>query len=469
MTHDRDATPAAPPPWGRWLPGNRWDLLAAEQPPLRTVSVVVTHFEQPEQLARTLAALERQTLPPTEVLVADDGSREPPRVPDGVRLLRQEDRGFRAAAARDLGARHATGEVLVFLDADTTPEPGFLEALTRLPRLAPDLLAVGRRRHADLAGVGPEVPVEEAGPAHELPEPAWLRDSYDRSRDLLDADDLSSRFVISAVLACSRWWYAQVGGFDTGFSAYGGEDWELAHRSWLAGGLVAHVPDAVAWHDGPDAGAAPRGVKTRESVAVAGRIGVPGLAPHGLLGLGGRRVPVDRLLALPDDLDEGALLLVADAALHADPGAHLLLGAAHAELLAGEPRVVVREEVEQSGVVARGDADQSAEPGGRSALDAALASPARVLVELHQPWLLEPADWRRLLRFTPLVADGVVTHLGAPGPVATSTSLRLVRRARRWGEPDPAPVETDLVGEPLPPTLTPESWWGGWGPGAPGA
>ena len=444
-------TPGAsvPPPWGRALPDNRWDLLAGQDAPTRTVSVVVAHFEQPAQLARTLAALGRQTLPPHEVVVVDDGSREAPSVPTGVTLLRQEDLGFRAAAARHLGARHATGDVLVFLDADTTPEPGFVEALTRLPRLAPELLAVGRRRHADLAGTGPDDPVEVAGPAHELPEPAWLRDAYVRSRDLLDADDLSCRFVISAVLSCSRWWYEQVGGFDTGFTAYGGEDWELAHRSRLAGGLVAHVPGAVAWHDGPDAGAAPRGVKTRESVAVAGRIGAPGLAPHGLLGLGGRRVPVDRLLALPDDLDERTLLLLADAALHADPGAHLLLGPDAAELLWGDPRVVER--------------------GDASALDAALASPARVLVELHEPWLLDPPAWRALLRSAGPVGDGVLTHLGGADPVATSTALRLVRRTRRWGEPDPVPVEVDLPGEPLPASLTPESWWGGWGPGAPQA
>ncbi|MCW2817868.1 MAG: glycosyltransferase, partial [Marmoricola sp.] len=147
MAHD-----AVAPPWGHPLPGNRWDLLAEETAPPRTVSVVVTHFEQPDQLARTLAALGRQTVAPDEVVVVDDGSSEPPRVPAGVTLLRQEDLGFRAAAARHLGASHATGEVLVFLDADTAPEPGFLEAITRLPRLAPELLAVGRRRHAELSG-----------------------------------------------------------------------------------------------------------------------------------------------------------------------------------------------------------------------------------------------------------------------------------------------------------------------------
>ena len=385
------------PPWGRALPGNGWDALADQEPQRRTVSVVVTHFEQPEQLARTLTALGRQTLTPHEVVVADDGSREAPRVPPGVRLVRQEDHGFRAAAARHLGAAHSTGEVLVFLDADTTPEPGLLEELTRLPRLQPDLLAVGRRRHAALAGTPAEARVEETGPAHELPEPAWLRTAYADSRDLLDADDLSCRFVISAVLACTRWWYDEVGGFDPSFTAYGGEDWELAHRSWLAGGLVAHVPAAVAWHDGPDAGAAPRGVATVETAAMAGRIGAAGLAPHGLLAIGGRTVPVNRVLAPAAWLEDRALLLVVDAALRADPGARLSLDERQAAVVGPDPRVLVR----------------TGPP-----LEAVLPTGARVLVELHRGWQLDDEGWQALLR------GGVsLDHTTGSQPVATTTAL----------------------------------------------
>ncbi|PZU29650.1 MAG: hypothetical protein DI576_14100, partial [Actinomyces sp.] len=57
-----------------------------------------------------------------------------------------------------------------------------------------------RRRHADLADVDPGVPIVEAGPAHELPEPAWLREQYARTGNLLQSDDRSYRFVIGAVM-----------------------------------------------------------------------------------------------------------------------------------------------------------------------------------------------------------------------------------------------------------------------------
>ena len=162
------------PPYGTSVPGNRWDL-APSGALRRTVSVVVAHYEQQAELDRTLAALARQTRVPDEVVVADDGSRQAPVVPPGVRLVRQHDDGFRAAAVRNLGVAETTGDVLVLIDADTTPEPHFVERMTALPEALPEALVVGRRRHADLAGTGPEEAVEEVAPRLELTEPDGVR------------------------------------------------------------------------------------------------------------------------------------------------------------------------------------------------------------------------------------------------------------------------------------------------------
>jgi len=272
----------APPPFGRTVPGNDWSVLDGIRPdPGPVISVVVVHFEQHDDLARTLAALAAQSHPAerTEIVVVDDGSAVAPVVADGVRLIVQEDLGFRASAARNAGAAAATGDVLCFLDADTSPEPGYLAAMARLPALAPETVTVGRRRHADLSGDG-EI----------LPEPAWLADAYAASRNLLDSDERSYRYVIGAVLACSRWFFDEVGGFDESFTSYGGEDWEWAHRAWIAGAVFAHVPDAVAWHNGPDAAIrefgdpeAARQKKNRETVALVHRIAVPGATGHGVV------------------------------------------------------------------------------------------------------------------------------------------------------------------------------------------
>jgi GT2 family glycosyltransferase len=418
------------PPYGTSVPGNRWDL-APGGAARRRVSAVVTHFEQQAELDRTLAALRRQTRPPDEVVVADDGSRRAPAVPAGVRLVRQPDDGFRAAAARNLGVAATTGEVLVLLDADTTPEPAFVERMVALPEALPEALVVGRRRHAGLTGTAPADPIEDVAPPRELPEPGWLREAYAASRDLLHADGTSHRFVISAVLACSRWWYDEVGGFDETFRSYGGEDWDFAHRSWTAGGLLAHRPDAVAWHDGPDAGARPHdaSARRRETTAVADRTSAAGTTWRGLA-----RGPADLVVTCGPTLDDTELLVTVDSLLAALPRAVVRLTEPHRELVGTDPRVVA------------GDAD--------------LPASARVHLEVRRGLHGDAAAWAALLDGL----DGGTGSREVEGGRAALHDLRLQRRAARWDRPGLAPA-----GPPLATSLRPWSddvtlaaWLGGW-------
>lgn len=259
------------------------------------VAVVIPYYADQRRLDLVLAALELQTRTDFEVVVADDGSPEPPAVgrrPYAVRTVRQADLGFRASAARALGAAATEADVLCFLDGDTVPEPGYLAALVAVVDDGPrGTLAVGRRRHADLTGwdaadVTAWLRGVRPGPP-ELTEPAWLADAYAASDNLRDADDRSYRFVISAVMALPRETYERAGGFDPGFVGYGGEDWDLAHRCWLAGADLRHVPGAVAWHDGPDfAGRSPaeaRRIKDAETLQLAHVLTEPRARGAGLL------------------------------------------------------------------------------------------------------------------------------------------------------------------------------------------
>ena len=312
---------------GEPVVSNRWDELAGRHPdPLPLVSVIVAHFEQPRELERTLLALSRQDYPADriEIVVVDDGSRARPSVPPGVTLVLQPDEGFRLSAARNAGVRASTGSVLVFLDADTSPEPEYVRLISRLPAVAPDCVTVGRRRHADLADVDLEEPVEIAGPAHELPEPQWLIDGYARSLDLLEADDRSYRYVIGAVMACSRALFEEAGGFDESFTSYGGEDWEWTYRAWRHGAVLAHERRAVAWHDGPDwpgrTGEDGRRLKNAETIRLSTLVAAPGSGPRGI------RLSRPDVAVMTTELGEGAEFITVDSALADIPGAAVVGG-----------------------------------------------------------------------------------------------------------------------------------------------
>lgn len=313
------------------------------------VSVVVPYYEAQRQLDRLLAALDVQELPADrfEVVVADDGSAVPPAVGRHAyraRVVRQEDDGFRAAAARNLGASVATGRVLCFLDQDCVPEPGYLRRV--LEAAAPWSLVVGHRRHARLEGWdGPRVRDWLLGGCapDRLPEPGWLAEGYARTHDLREPDERAYQLVIGAVVSLTRDLFVALGGFDGEIREYGGEDWDLGHRAWVAGAELRFLEDAVAWHDGPDF--AGREVdhattKNRETLALARRIPDPDVRGTGLVWA----VPEVVVVLDPADAQPAivvaaveSLLLGSDAGVWMPDGAVVHAVMAHVE----DPRVHV--------------------------------------------------------------------------------------------------------------------------------
>jgi len=435
-----------PPPFGRTVPGNRWDLVDGVLPPARTVSVIVVHFDQQRELDRTLAALARHTLAPelVEIIVVDDGSPVTPVVPEGVTLLVQEDQGFRAAAARNLGAAHASGDILCFLDADTSPEPRYLERMVRLPSLLPETVVAGHRLHADFGDTPVSAPVEQAGPAREVPEPGWLRDEYRRTRNLLDADDRSYRHIIGAVFACTAWFFAETGGFDEGFSNYGGEDWEWAHRAWLAGAIFAHEPDAVAWHDGADwAGRDDndrrrRDAENAEAMLLSGVIAVDGSRPRALL----PAVP-DVVVVLRTAASAASAFVCVDSVLAVLPQARVVVPAEVPSVCAGDPRVVAPREALTGRLRIELDECVRVEPGRQGESSSRALDLLGALREASAPGIL-------------------AVHLGSTVRVV---SERSERRLERWG-PDAHVRDLQVEARDIHPVAADvrvAGYLGGWG------
>jgi hypothetical protein len=265
-----------------------------------------------------------------------------------VRLLRQDDLGCRPGAARNRGVAASDAPLLVFLDADTLPSPHAITRLARWPHTLPDALVVGRRYHVDLDGLSPaEITSWLRGdrpPPPRRRDPAWLQRGYDETRDLLDADRRSHRFVISAVMACHRSLYEDIGGFDAARHEYGGEDWEFAARAWVHGAVLVHDRHAVAWHDEPDWAErtdAARLDKDHETMWLAAHVPEPSTRGRGL-----RHRHPDILVTLDwdGDVTPGQYVATVDSTLRAVPDSIVRLPAgAPARVVAHamhDPRVI---------------------------------------------------------------------------------------------------------------------------------
>lgn len=100
------------------------------------ISLIITTYNWKEALRLSLESALLQTLPPLEIVVADDGSR--PDTTDLVRSLAasspvpvihswQEDKGFRLARSRNKAIAKARGEYIILIDGDILLHRHFIE------------------------------------------------------------------------------------------------------------------------------------------------------------------------------------------------------------------------------------------------------------------------------------------------------------------------------------------------------
>ena len=99
------------------------------------ISVVVPTYNRADLLPASIDAILAQTLPPDEIIVVDDGSRDDTQVvlrryAPRVRSVLIENSGD--LVARNAGLRAASGHLVAFCDSDDVWMPGFLEAMAAI-------------------------------------------------------------------------------------------------------------------------------------------------------------------------------------------------------------------------------------------------------------------------------------------------------------------------------------------------
>jgi glycosyltransferase involved in cell wall biosynthesis len=117
-----------------------------------SISVVVPFYQDRQHIRGCIDALLSQDYPQQrfEVILVDnnstDGSADIVKQCPAVKLLSETKQG--AYAARNLGIREATGEIIAFIDVDCLPDPAWLHRIQEAMSDAEVLLVLGKREYA---------------------------------------------------------------------------------------------------------------------------------------------------------------------------------------------------------------------------------------------------------------------------------------------------------------------------------
>ena len=183
----------------------------------KSVSVVIPTYNYGRFIKAAISSVLDQTRSPSEVIVVDDGSTDQTSAVvaafgKAVRYMRQDNAGV--SAARNLGVRESTSQLIAFLDADDILEPSTLEK--QVARLDSDeeigLVHCGMREFDDETG-------------------ATIRLHLEGGEDRVANNLLlweGPVIVAAGAIIVSRQAFDRVGGFDTRMKV--GEDWDFCYR-----------------------------------------------------------------------------------------------------------------------------------------------------------------------------------------------------------------------------------------------
>ncbi|MEN6509871.1 MAG: glycosyltransferase [Smithella sp.] len=200
-------------------------------------SVVIPAYNAGRTLPDTLAALKQQTISHDEyeVIVIDDGSTDDTADAArrfGVNCISQPNRG--PAAARNHGARVAKGDIILFTDADCSPDRDWLRQMA-LPFQNEKTIGVKGAYHTNQKSLAARFAQAE------------FEDRYDLlgKADAIDMVDTYSAAFRKDI-------FIKTGLFDESFPVANNEDTELSYRMCAAGYRLEFNPEAIVYHLHPD-------------------------------------------------------------------------------------------------------------------------------------------------------------------------------------------------------------------------
>jgi GT2 family glycosyltransferase/DNA-binding beta-propeller fold protein YncE len=196
------------------------------------VSVVVCAYNAADTIDDCLTSLAALTYPHADIVVVNDGSRDATgdiaRRHPGVRVVDVPNGGL--SAARNVGLREATGEIVAYTDADVRVDPDWLTYLVQ-PLLSPTFAGSGGPNVVppDDPFVAQCVARAPGGPTHVL------------------LDDRVAEHVPGCNMAFRRDALLSIGGFNPVYLR-AGDDVDVCWRLQAKGFKISFAPSALVWH-----------------------------------------------------------------------------------------------------------------------------------------------------------------------------------------------------------------------------
>jgi len=203
---------------------------------MTSITVAIPCYNEATFIDQTLRSINHQSLRPSEIIVVDDGSSDTSRTivkrHTNVRLISHK-KNLGIASARNTAWKNASGEIIVFIDADAPADYRLVKSL------------IGCYENGNVAGVG--------GQAVEVNQSSL----YDRWRREILFQSWGNK-----TLPCAKFLFglcssyrtripAELGGFDRRFQT-SGEDVDFSYRVRKAGYKLVYNPKAIVYHQRTD-------------------------------------------------------------------------------------------------------------------------------------------------------------------------------------------------------------------------
>ena len=244
-------------------------------------SIIICFYERLQHLKNCLDSLKNCADDFDEIIIADDGSGET-CVRELKKMIRsydfpvihawQPDEGFRAAAARNNGIKHASGDYLIFLDCDFLVLPDAIKCHVRNARLGRFLSGLCKYLTEDQTNTIFNSTVSAAllqEHYRQIPEGKMIKEHWRFiRRSILRKFKLAGirKQSLGGHFSIHRKDMEYVNGYDENFVGWGGEDEDLGLRllkaefqgySVIRGARILHLwhPRELGdehWQDGPN-------------------------------------------------------------------------------------------------------------------------------------------------------------------------------------------------------------------------